>query len=268
MPNIKQYADLDFMGISRLLNLPTPNTANEAATKGYVDSVLEGLSWKQSAKTVATIQISISSPGTSTIGGASLNVLDRVLLIAQTLPEQNGLYVFNGPSSAMTRTLDANTAGEVNNAIVPIQLGDNAGKLYRQTSNVAIIDTDAQVWEQFANSAPAASETQAGIAELATLAEVQAGVDTSRIVTPATLRQELQTGAYGAKRYAASIGNGSATEFVVTHNLNTTDVQVQVKSTATLELIAVQTDITNANAVTITFPSAPASNEFRVMVLA
>ena len=40
MPSIKQYADLDFQSVSKLLNLPAPTSAGDAATKGYVDNAI------------------------------------------------------------------------------------------------------------------------------------------------------------------------------------------------------------------------------------
>lgn len=57
-----------------------------------------------------------------------------------------------------------------------------------KTSVVAAIN---EVHGQLGSGAPDASETVKGIAELATLAEVATGTDTTRIVTPAGVRQEV-----------------------------------------------------------------------------
>jgi hypothetical protein len=49
--------------------------------------------------------VTISNPGTSAFDGVTANVGDVILLLGQTATD-NGPYVFNGSSSAMTRTAD------------------------------------------------------------------------------------------------------------------------------------------------------------------
>jgi hypothetical protein len=71
-----------------------------------------------------------------------------------------------------------------------------------------------------------------------------------------------------AKRFSANIGDGSTTALVVTHNLNTRDVVVSVHDASTFDEIIVETQKTTVNTVTLTFATAPASNAYRVTVLA
>jgi polygalacturonase len=78
----------------------------------------------------STSNINISSPG-STIGGATANTTDRVLLTAQTTGSQNGIYVFNGPSSAMTRASDFDASSEfMSGMLVTVSAGSNAGTVW------------------------------------------------------------------------------------------------------------------------------------------
>ena len=71
---------------------------------------------------------------------------------------------------------------------------------------------------------------------------------------------------YGVRKYAASIGDGSATSIDVTHNFNTTDVTVTIYDNSTKQ--EVFADVTHAsNKVTIDFAEAPTSNQFRVVVV-
>jgi len=104
---------------------------------------------------------------------------------------------------------------------------------------------------------PDASATVKGAVELATTAEALAGSDSERAVTPAGL---------AARSFAASIGDGSATAIAVDHNLNTRDVVVQLYDTSSYDTVIADVVRTTVDRVTITFASAPASNDIRVLV--
>ncbi len=257
-------ADLDFGGVSRILNLPTPSSATEPATRGYVDSAIEGLAWKDSVRVATQSNINLSSPG-ATIDGITMAVNDRVLVRSQTTASENGIYVWNGAAVAMTRALDASTAAELEQAVVTVEEGTSAGATFRQTAVNFTLDTDPVQWTSFGTSAPAATETTAGIAEIATQSETDAGTDDQRIVTPL----KLANWSGRIRKYTTNIGDGSATQYTVTHNLNTRDVHVAVyRNSGNYDEVFVDIEHTTVNAVTIRFSSAPSSNAFRVVVLA
>lgn len=111
-----------------------------------------------------------------------------------------------------------------------------------------------------------ASETAEGLVELATQAEVLAGTDTLRVVTPATLQAKID-GLTLLQKYAVTIGDGTATSFTVTHNFNTTDVLTQVKEIANNELVIADVTTPTSTTVGIAFNSAPALNSHRVTVI-
>lgn len=86
--------------------------ANSLVSKEYVDAVKVGLDFKDSVRVASTGNVTISNPGAS-IDGVTLTDDDRVLLKNQSTASENGIYVFNGSSSAMTRATDANADAEV-----------------------------------------------------------------------------------------------------------------------------------------------------------
>ena len=86
--------------------------ATSLVSKEYVDAVKVGLDFKDSVRVASTGNLTVTGPGAA-IDGISLSSGDRVLLKNQTTASQNGIYVWNGAASAMTRAADADANAEV-----------------------------------------------------------------------------------------------------------------------------------------------------------
>ena len=258
----KIFTDFDFQSVSKVTNLPSPSANGDAAPKSYVDSLVEGLAWKDSCRVATQANLNLSSPG-ATIDGITMASGDRILVRAQTTTAENGIYVWNGAAVAATRSLDASTFAELEQAVTTVEEGTSAATSYRQDQVNGTIGSSAVNWTTFGTSAPAASETTAGIAEIATQAEVNTGTDDLRFVTPL----KLASWSGRIKKYAVSIGDGTNTSYTVTHNLGSLDVNVTVFQNSTGDEVI--TDVTHAttNTLTIVFATAPASNAYRVVVI-
>lgn len=69
-------------------------------------------------------------------------------------------------------------------------------------------------------------------------------------------------------KVAKEIGNGTATEFAVNHNLNTQDVVVMVRENmAPFAQVITDIEVTDANNIKVKFAKAPAQNEYRVIIV-
>ena len=90
-----------------------PSAAGDAATKGYVDSVCQGLDCKFSVRVATTANITLS--GTQTIDGVAVIAGDRVLVKNQSTGSQNGIYVV--AAGAWSRAADADTSAEVTSGL-------------------------------------------------------------------------------------------------------------------------------------------------------
>lgn len=136
----------------KLTNVAAPTAATDGANKAYVDAAIQGLNVKTSARVASAANVTVATPGTA-IDGVTLTSGDRVLLMAQTTGSQNGLYVFNGSSSAMTRTADADTAAEVQSAFVFVEEGTSADNGFVMATNAPItLGTTALTWTQFSGA--------------------------------------------------------------------------------------------------------------------
>lgn len=255
--------NFDFGNVSKIQNLPTPTQNGDAANKAYVDSLVEGLAWKDSCRVSTQGNINLASPG-ATIDGVTMVAGDRVLVRLQTAGADNGIYVWNDSTTPMTRALDASTAAELEQAVVVVEEGTSAGLSYRQTVVNATLGTTELIWGTFGSVSPAATESTPGIAEIATQAETDAGTDDQRIVTPV----KLASWSGRTKRFAANIGDGSATSYTVTHNLGSRDVAVSVyRNSGNYDEILCDVERSTTNAVVVKFSAAPTSNQFRVVIV-
>ena len=139
------------MGAQLLTNVADPVSAQDAATKNYVDNVAQGLDPKGSCLVASTANITTLS-GLLTIDGVTVSAGDRVLVKNQTAQAENGIYVAS--ASAWARSSDMNTWSEVPSAYTFIESGSTQSDTgWVCTSNAGgTIDVTPIVWAQFSGA--------------------------------------------------------------------------------------------------------------------
>lgn len=241
-----------------------PSTANgEMVVHEQLTAAIQGFSFKDNCRVASTVNITISGPG-ATIDAITMVSGDRVLVKNQTTVTENGIYIWNGAATPMTRALDADTFDKLESAIAPVDEGtSNAQTIWRQSQVNGVIGTNNVIWGVFGTSAPVATETQSGTVEIATQAETDAGTVDGFAVTPL----KLANYAGRAKKFQQTFGDGSATSFVITHNLNTLDVSYAIWETGgSKRNVMIEVQGTSVNSVTIVADAAPALNSLRIFI--
>lgn len=248
---------------ARILGLQSAVASDEPVVLSQLTNFVNNLNWKDNVRAASTADVNTTSPGT-TLDGITLANGDRILLKNQTTATQNGIYTWTGAAVALTRTADSDTFDKLESATVSVDEGTaNGGTKWRQTQVNGVIGTNDISFVPDGAAAAPASETVAGVAELATQAEADAGTDDLRIVTPAKLRNSP----YALRAVSSTIGDGTAATFSITHSFNTFDVDVIVReATGGRRQVIVETDTPDVNTARVLFAGAPAANSYRVTV--
>ena len=135
----------------KITSLATPTASTDGATKGYVDSVSQGLDVKDSVKVATTANITLS--GTQTIDGVAVSADERVLVKDQSTASQNGLYLCK--ASTWERTTDLAAGANAAGMFTFVEQGTvNADNGFTCTSNSgsAVVGTNNLVFAQFSGA--------------------------------------------------------------------------------------------------------------------
>lgn len=237
------------MNSQRLTGLLDPTSAQDAATRAYVDALVNGTDWKASVRVATAVAgtLATSFANGQVVDGITLVTGNRILIKDQATGAENGIYTVNA-SGAPTRAVDADGAGEVTaNMACFVEEGTaNADTQWRLTTNNPItIGSTALVFAQIGASTSYTNGT--GIS----LSTNIFSIDVATV----------------SRAYSATFGDWTSTTFNIDHNLNSVrKVIVGFIKESNGEPYVFDWTYSTANRIIVTAPIAPASNEFRVNV--
>jgi hypothetical protein len=284
----KQYVD----DVAQGLNI---HAASYAATTANLNATYSnGTSGVGATLTNAGTQAAFTTDGTTP------SVNDRILVRLQTNTAENGIYTLTTVGSGstnwvLTRATDFDTPTEI--AGGDFTFVDNGTTLantgWVNVDEVTTVGTDPIVFQQFSGAGTyTASNGVLLTGTNFTFAPrtgygLQTGSSGAEIKLATTsglnLASDLAVGAGNGisvltntvaidstvvvSKYAANVGDGSATSYTITHNLGTRDVIVSVYE-ASGSYAEVICDVNHAttNTITLLFSVAPTLNQYRVVV--
>lgn len=258
------------MGGFKITGLATPTVAGDAAEYSWVLSQCQtaaaGIDAKASvrAATVAAGTLASSFANGSVIDGVTLVTGDRILIKNQATATENGIYKVN-VSGAPTRATDCDSATNyTSQAFTFVEEGTTlSGSQWKvSTTGVFVIGTTNITWAQF--GAGSAYTNGNGLNLTSVTFSIKLPASSGLTVDASGLYLDT---AIAVRKYATTIGDGTTTSIVVTHNLNTRDVNVSViEAASSWNAIMVDWQATTVNTITVIFATAPTASQYRVLV--
>lgn len=247
--------------ITDMTSASSTTLATSSAIKTYVDNIVAGLGNLEGAfdASVASVFPTGATPGAGTKKGDYWYVTGAGTVNSIIFNIGDVLIAKIDSASTTLSTdwivLESNRDQATTSVLGVARLATTAEA--QALSNAVAVLTPASLAQV------TATETRTGIAEIATDAEVTTGTDDLRIVTPLKLKTYLDNRTGG---FSASIGNGANTTFALSHALNTKDIVVEVYDNATFETVITDVVRDTVNQVTVSFTTAPTSNQYRVVI--
>jgi hypothetical protein len=267
------------MGTSKITGLGDPSSAQDAATKNYVDGLIHGLSPKNSVDlaTIAALSpantdtagvLTATGVGTLTVDGVLTTVGMRLLVKNEAAPAKNGIYTVTtagaaGTAYVLTRSTDGNTWAELVGAFIGTT---NEGGSLLDTVWLATISpggtlettsvTFTQIQSGTAVTGDSVFTTRSGVQILGLVAaDVTSGTGPTAGATPLTL---VSTGMGRVVKFAIK-ANASTLVYTLTHNLGTKQVAVigQLDAGSAVPGAPIELDWApgTTNTVVVTFPA-------------
>lgn len=249
-------------GGQRITSLGTPSVGSDAVNKDYADGLISTGNNKGTARVVSTSNIPIATPGT-TIDGVALANGNLVLLAGQTTASQNGLYVYNGSATPLTRATNSDTSAEVKSGLFVFvsegSIGSSNGYTL-VTPDPIVLDTTGLTFVQTSG----AGQITAGLGLTKTGNVLNVGQGTGIVVNA----DDIAVDSTVARKFSQTIGDGTTTTITVTHNLNNPTPVLSCSIVAT-PFTSVTPTVTfpTVNTASLTFAVAPTANQYRVTLV-
>jgi hypothetical protein len=283
-------------GTNKITGVKDPTGPQDAATKNYVDGVATGLDVKASVRAASTTNVTgtyNATGGTSgrgqftampnTVDGVSLAGNDRVFLKDQAASgggAANGIWVVTtlgtGANGVWDRATDFDQDAEVTaGAFTFVEAGTvnaDTGWVLTTDNPITIGGASGTVLTFVQFSSAGLILGGAGLLKTGTTIDAVAGTTPATSAGPGgglkmNADDMVIDATIVARKYNATVGDGAATSYVITHSLSNQWCTVQVfLNSGTFAQVDCDIELTSTSTATLRFATAPASAACRVVI--
>jgi hypothetical protein len=243
---------------------PETLTLADAQASTFHGALSGNASTATKLQTARTIQLNGDVTGSASFDGSA-----NITITAAVADDSHNHTISNvdGLQTALDGKQATLTFGIANDNAVEIDDTDAASGDYAkftanglQGRNATEVKSDLSL-NNVTNESKATMFTSAALTGTPTAPSASAATDTTQIATTAFTQDAID-----ARSYATSIGDGTNVSYTITHNLGTRDVIIQLYDSSSYDTVFADVVRTNTTQATITFASAPTTNDVRVLV--
>ena len=266
-------ADIDF-GTNKLLQVKTGTASSDGVNLGQVQSLVAGVGVFQGGYNAST-----NSPALTGGSNVALDQGDFYVVttggsfFTETLEVGDLIFANADIAASSTPSLsdytvviaDQNIAGDgsTDGGTTKGVAGFDSGNFGVTANGWVTLDNTGVSAGSVGGAAKSLSATVTAKGLLSSLSEQAIAITASQVTDFCTA---VSTCVAANEQYAVSIGNGNDVSFAVSHGLSTRDVIVQLYDNSSYDTVFADVVRTSTSVVTITFNSAPATNDIRVLV--
>jgi hypothetical protein len=210
---------------NKIVNLSTPTTDSDAATKSYVDSVAQGLDVKSSVRVATTSSGTLATDfeNGDTVDGIVLATGNRILIKDQSTSSENGIYVV-AASGSPTRAGDLSDSSSASSIFVFIEEGNinaDLGFVCTTDDGSDTVGTDGLVFSQFSGAGQISAGT--GLTKSGNSLDVNVDNSSLEIVADAV---KVKNGGITSAMLSGSIANSKLNKLTVANKVALSSIDI------------------------------------------
>ena len=275
-------ADINF-GANKLVSVANGTVATDGVNLGQVQGLIAGVGLFKGGYNANTGLTTNLGAGNGSLDGASNIALDGgdffavtvagTAFFTETLEPGDMIYAVADIAASSSPSLSDYTvvkqddnvagAGATDGATQKGVAGFDSGNFGVTANGFVTLDNTGVSAGSVGGATKSLSATVTAKGLLTSLTEQNIAITASQVTD---FCSAVSTCVAANEQYAVSIGNGNDTSFAVSHGLSTRDVIVQLYDNSSYDTVHADVVRTSTSVVTISFNSAPATNDIRVLV--